>query len=82
MVGADTGFRSPRSSRPLTRSSSRSALVKALPQRVAGRDLFWWLTKTGLINKTVESRLRQRLKDRDTLSDRGPRAQGAATALS
>jgi len=23
---------------------------KPLPQRVAGRDLFWWLTKTGLIH--------------------------------
>ena len=30
---------------------------KPLPQRVAGRDLFWWLTKTGLIHKTVDSRL-------------------------
>jgi putative flavoprotein involved in K+ transport len=40
---------------------------KPLPQRLAGRDLFWWLTKTGLIHKTVESRLGQRLKNRDTL---------------
>jgi putative flavoprotein involved in K+ transport len=46
---------------------------KPLPQRVAGRDLFWWLTKTGLINKTVESRLGQRLKDRDTLIGSSPR---------
>jgi putative flavoprotein involved in K+ transport len=46
---------------------------KPLPQRVAGRDLFWWLTKTGLIHKTVESRLGQRLKDRDTLIGSGPR---------
>ena len=28
-----------------------------LPQRVFGRDVFWWLTKTGLINKTVDSRI-------------------------
>ena len=35
---------------------------KPLPQRLAGRDLFWWLTKTGLIHKTVESRLGRRLK--------------------
>ena len=28
-----------------------------LPQRFLGRDLFWWLTKTGVLNKTVESRL-------------------------
>jgi putative flavoprotein involved in K+ transport len=46
---------------------------KPLPQRVAGRDLFWWLTNTGLIHKTVESRLAQRLKDRDTLIGSSPR---------
>jgi putative flavoprotein involved in K+ transport len=38
-----------------------------LPQRVLGRDLFWWLTKTGLINKTVESRVGSRMQHRDTL---------------
>jgi len=27
---------------------------KSLPQKLLGRDLFWWLSKTGLINKTVE----------------------------
>ena len=44
-----------------------------LPQKLLGRDLFWWLTKTGLIHKTVESRLGQRLKDRDTLIGSSPR---------
>lgn len=38
-----------------------------LPQRFAGRDLFWWLTRTRLIDTAVESRLGRRLKDRDTL---------------
>ena len=38
-----------------------------LPQRLLGRDLFWWLTKTGLIKKTVESRIGRRARDRDTL---------------
>ena len=38
-----------------------------LPQRPLGRDLFWWLTKTGLIRKTVESRIGRRARDRDTL---------------
>ena len=38
-----------------------------LPQRVLGRDLFWWLMKTGLIKKTVESRIGRRARDRDTL---------------
>ena len=46
---------------------------KPLPQRLAGRDLFWWLTKTRLIHKTVGSRLGQRLKDRDTLIGSSPR---------
>ena len=44
-----------------------------LPQRLLGRDLFWWLTKTGLINKTVESRIGRRARDRDTLIGSSPR---------
>ena len=39
----------------------------SLPQRLLGRDVFWWLTKTGLIEKTVESRIGRRARDRDTL---------------
>ena len=46
---------------------------KPLPQRLAGRDLFWWLTKTGLIHKTVESRLGRKLQHRDTLIGSSPR---------
>src|SRR2546421_5214151 len=38
-----------------------------LPQRLLGRDLFWWLTKTGLIRKTVDSRIGRRAQHRDTL---------------
>jgi putative flavoprotein involved in K+ transport len=44
-----------------------------LPQRFLGRDLFWWLTKTGLINKTVETKLGQRARGRDTLVGSSPR---------
>jgi putative flavoprotein involved in K+ transport len=44
-----------------------------LPQRFLGRDLFWWLTKTGVIEKTVESRLGRRLRHRDTLIGSSPR---------
>jgi putative flavoprotein involved in K+ transport len=46
---------------------------KPLPQRIAGRDLFWWLTKTHLLATTVESRLGSRLKARDTLIGSSPR---------
>jgi putative flavoprotein involved in K+ transport len=38
-----------------------------LPQRLLGRDLFWWLTRVGILNKTVDSRLGRRLNTRDTL---------------
>src|SRR2546423_6566156 len=44
-----------------------------LPQRFLGRDLFWWLTKTRLLTKTIESRLGRRLRDRDTLIGSSPR---------
>jgi putative flavoprotein involved in K+ transport len=44
-----------------------------LPQRLLGRDLFWWLTRTRLLSKTVDSRLGQRLRYRDTLIGSSPR---------
>jgi putative flavoprotein involved in K+ transport len=44
-----------------------------LPQRFLGRDLFWWLTQSRLFNTTVESRLGQRLKTRETLIGSTPR---------
>lgn len=46
---------------------------KPLPQRIAGRDLFWWLTKTHLLSTTVESRLGSKLQYRDTLIGSSPR---------
>jgi len=46
---------------------------KPLPQRLLGRDLFWWLTKAGILNKTVDSRLGRRLRTRDTLIGSSPR---------
>jgi putative flavoprotein involved in K+ transport len=46
---------------------------KPLPQRIAGRDLFWWLTKTRLLSTTVESRLGNKLQHRDTLIGSSPR---------
>jgi putative flavoprotein involved in K+ transport len=44
-----------------------------LPQMFLGRDLFWWLTKTRLLTKTVESRLGRRMRDRETLVGSSPR---------
>jgi putative flavoprotein involved in K+ transport len=44
-----------------------------LPQRILGRDLFWFLEKTGLIGKTVDSRMGRRLSERETLIGSTPR---------
>jgi putative flavoprotein involved in K+ transport len=44
-----------------------------LPQRLLGRDLFWWLTTTRLFSTTVESRLGRRLSRRDALIGSSPR---------
>src|SRR5436190_2314310 len=45
-----------------------------LPQRLFGRDLFWYLEATGLLHKSLESRIGQRLSGRDTLIGSTPRA--------
>jgi putative flavoprotein involved in K+ transport len=36
-----------------------------LPQRLRGRDLFWWLTRLGLMRVTVDSRLGRRASHRE-----------------
>jgi putative flavoprotein involved in K+ transport len=46
---------------------------KPLPQRLLGRDLFWWLTKLGILDKTLDSRLGRKLSTRDTLIGSSPR---------
>jgi putative flavoprotein involved in K+ transport len=51
---------------------SIGARQKPLPQRVLGRDLFWWLTKARILNTTVESRLGRKLSTRDTLIGSSP----------
>jgi putative flavoprotein involved in K+ transport len=44
-----------------------------LPQRILGRDLFWYLEGTGLIRRTVDSRVGRRMAGRDTLIGSTPR---------
>lgn len=44
-----------------------------LPQRILGRDLFWWLTRLGVLEKAVDSRIGRRVRDRDTLIGSSPR---------
>jgi putative flavoprotein involved in K+ transport len=45
----------------------------ALPHRLLGRELFWWLTRSGLMGVTVGSRLGRRLQSRETLIGTGRR---------
>ena len=45
-----------------------------LRQRLAGRDLFWWLEMTKLLNTPVDSRLGAKLNSRDTLIGSSRRA--------
>lgn len=44
-----------------------------LPQRILGRDLFRYLEATGLMEKTVESRIGRRMQGRETLIGSSPR---------
>ena len=44
-----------------------------LPQRILGRDLFWYLEATGLIRKSTDTRVGSRLAGRDTLIGSSPR---------
>jgi putative flavoprotein involved in K+ transport len=44
-----------------------------LPQRILGRDLFWFLEKTGVIRKTIDSRMGRRMSERETLIGSTPR---------
>lgn len=46
---------------------------KPLPQRILGRDLFWWLSKTRLIDKSIDSRFGRRASQRDVLLGSSPR---------
>jgi len=39
--------------------------MPVLPQRLAGKDLFWWLTRLRLMRVSTESRLGRRMSSRD-----------------
>ena len=41
--------------------------MPSLPQRLFGKDLFWWLTGIGFMRVSTDSRLGERLSQRDVL---------------
>jgi putative flavoprotein involved in K+ transport len=73
--GGNTGYQI---AEELVRSRAVHLAVGArqtpLPQRILGRDLFDYLERLGVMAKTVNSRLGQRLKDRETLIGSSPRS--------
>jgi putative flavoprotein involved in K+ transport len=73
--GGNTGFQI---AAELSRSREVHLAVGArqtpLPQRVLGRDLFRYLEATGLMDKTVTSRIGRRMQDRETLIGSSPRS--------
>ena len=72
--GGNTGFQIAKELAP-THSVHLSIGTRQtpLPQTILGRDLFWWLTKLGLLRKSVDSRLGRRARHRDTLIGSKPR---------
>jgi putative flavoprotein involved in K+ transport len=57
---------------------SIGAKLPVLPQRFAGRDLFWWLTRLGLMRVSLESRLGRRMSSRDFIIGSSRRRLNAA----
>jgi putative flavoprotein involved in K+ transport len=47
-----------------------------LPQRLLGRDIFWWLTRLRLMRATADSRIGRRMRGRDVLLGSSPRRLG------
>jgi len=72
--GGNTGFQIAKElSATHTVVLSVGSRQKPLPQRLLGRDLFWWLAKVRILDKTVDSRLGRKLSKRDTLIGSSPR---------
>jgi putative flavoprotein involved in K+ transport len=47
--------------------SAGSQQPPMLPQRFLGRDLFWWLTRTGALTRTADSPLARRMRSKGDL---------------
>ncbi|HEY3089244.1 MAG TPA: NAD(P)-binding domain-containing protein [Jatrophihabitantaceae bacterium] len=64
--GGNSGFQIAEELALAGRQADLSIATKApmLPQRLAGKDLFWWLTRLGLMRVSVGSRLGQKMSSR------------------
>jgi putative flavoprotein involved in K+ transport len=72
--GGNTGFQIAQDLAPTHRVTlAIGSRQTPLPQRLLGRDVFWWLTRTGVLRTTADSRIGRRARDRDTLIGSSPR---------
>jgi putative flavoprotein involved in K+ transport len=73
--GGNSGFQIAEELAAAGRRVDLSIATKApvLPQRLGGRDLFWWLTHLGLMRVTTESRLGRRMSSREFIIGSGRR---------
>jgi putative flavoprotein involved in K+ transport len=79
--GGNSGFQIAEELAAAGRQVDLSIATRApmLPQRLAGHDLFWWLTRLGLMRVTAGSRLGRRMSSREFIigsSRRRLRAKG------
>jgi putative flavoprotein involved in K+ transport len=49
-----------------------------VPQRLLGRDIWWWGSKLGVSKVTIDSKLGRRLSTRDPIIGQGPRSVARA----
>jgi putative flavoprotein involved in K+ transport len=65
--GGNSGFQIAEELAAAARRVDLSIATKqpVLPQRLAGKDLFWWLTRLRLMRVSTESRLGRRMSSRD-----------------
>ena len=63
-------------SHPVELAIARKSPV--IPQRLLGRDIWWWGGKFGVSKVTIDSKLGQRLSTRDPIIGQGPRSVARA----
>ena len=54
--------------------------MPSLPQRLLGKDLFWWLSGIGFMKVSTDSRLGRKLSQRDVLIGSSAEATSAMPA--
>ncbi|MFI6428391.1 flavin-containing monooxygenase [Promicromonospora sp. NPDC050880] len=68
VVGAgNTGYQLELARAGRTVHLAHGATARTVPQRIAGRDIFWWLTRTRLVSAPPDTRIGRRLRANDPI---------------